>query len=957
MQKGIDVMVHVYAPDGKKLLDQDSRNGTEGPEPVSLVAETTGGYRIEIRSFRKDAVPGRYEARVEEVRAATAQDKSRCAAQMKEAEATLFQVLGTKESLRVSIDKHMDALLKWRAAGDRAGEAAALSSIGEVYYDLGEPKKALDYLNQALLLQRAVGDRSGEATTLNGIGNVYSDVGEKQKALDYYNQALPLLRAVGYRLKEATTMNNLGEIYNYLGDNQKALDYYNESLTRHRSVGYLPGEAETLNSIGSVYSALGENQKALDYYNRALLLQRLSGARSGGATALNGIGNVYRYVGEKQKALDYYNQALELLRAVGGRQGEATVLNNIGAVYSDLGEKQKALDYYDQALRIRRQVSDRLGEATALHCASEAERDLGRLAAAKADIDTAIDVIESVRAKLAGNDLRSSFVNSVQSYYTLSVDVLMQTHKKQPSEGFDAAALKASERGRARSLLDLLVESHSDIRLGVEIDLLERERALQTQLATLSSRHIQLYGKDGAEDEQKALSKQIDRLNGEYQEVEAAIRSKSPRYAALTQPEPLDLKQIQQRVLDSNTVLLEYSIGAERSYMWVVAPHSIATYELPGGAILEPLARLYAERTAHGGQDQSGRSARPVTEDPDYRANALRLSAMLLGPAAGSLGKQRLLIVADGALEYVPFAALPDPAAPENEDPEGELVPLIVRHEVVNAPSASTIDVMRTELAGRTPAPKAVALLADPVFSSNDPRVKGSGKIGEKAMVTGAPAPSLQRNLFDRAAKDAQDLGLTRGGVFERLPGTRAEADKIASLAGGKQCKVATDFQASKITAASADLSQYRYVHFATHGLIDARHPELTGVVLSMVDGNGNPADGFLAAREVYNLKLPADMVVLSACQTALGKQIRGEGLVGLTRGFMYAGAPRVIASLWKVDDAATAELMAKLYSGILKEGKRPAEALRAAQLEMWKQKKYQAAYYWAAFELQGEWR
>ena len=167
----------------------------------------------------------------------------------------------------------------------------------------------------------------------------------------------------------------------------------------------------------------------------------------------------------------------------------------------------------------------------------------------------------------------------------------------------------------------------------------------------------------------------------------------------------------------------------------------------------------------------------------------------------------------------------------------------------------------------------------------------------------------------------------------------------------------ALDFEANRATAMSDQLSQYRYVHFATHGLADSERPELSTIVLSLYDEQGRPQDGFLRAHEVYNLNLPAEMVTLSACETGLGKLTKGEGLVSLTRGFMYAGAARVVVSLWSVNDRATAELMTKFYRRVLIEGERPASALRSAQVEMWRDKRWGAPYYWAAFTLQGEWR
>jgi CHAT domain-containing protein len=333
---------------------------------------------------------------------------------------------------------------------------------------------------------------------------------------------------------------------------------------------------------------------------------------------------------------------------------------------------------------------------------------------------------------------------------------------------------------------------------------------------------------------------------------------------------------------------------------------------------------------------------------------------MILLPAAARLGQRRLLIVADGALQYVPFAALPDPGdggrqavGKNTAPPVSNAQPLLAAHEIISLPSASTLAVLRQELRGRPTAPKMLAIFADPVFANDDVRRKAaalrpSSKSGTK------PLPSERSLLHEEETAASSVNGKL---LIPRLPYTRQEAARILSLAPNGANLMALDYQANRATATSAELAQYRYLHFATHGVLDTERPGLSALVLSLVDEMGQPQDGFLRAHEIYNLKLPAELVVLSACQTGLGKEVRGEGLLGLTRGFMYAGAARVVVSLWSVNDRATAELMTKFYRHLLQEHQRPAAALRAAQLEMWKQKQWQAPYYWAAFVLQGDWR
>ena len=863
----------------------------------------------------------------------------------------VYDSLGERQS---ALDYYNQALPLRRAIGDRSGEATTLNNIGLVYNSLGELQKALEYYNQALPLRRATGDRSGEAAALNNIGQVYSSFGEKQRALGFYNQALPLRQAVGDRRGEAATLNNIGQVYDSLGEKQKALNYYSKALPLNRAAGDRRAEAVTLNNIGAAYNSLGETQEALDCHNQALTLRRAVGDRGGEAVTLNNIGAVYYSLGEKEpgyyiRALEYYNQALPLEQAVGDRRGEATTLNNIGRVYDSLGEKRKALEYANLSLQLFRDVGDRVNEALALYHIARIERQSGALIEARSHVESALAIVESLRAKVDIHELRASYFATVQNYYELYIDLLMHLHKQCPSAGFDAAALNACERARARSLLELLIEARADIRRGVDESLLERERSLQQLLNAKSERRIRLLSGKYPPEQADAAAKEIDALTTELQNTQAQIRATSPAYAALVQPSPLSLGEIR-RQLDPDILLLEYSLGKERSFLWAVTQTTLNSFELPKRAEIESKARavynlLTARNRREKGETPGAWQRRVAEADARYDEDAAELSQMLLGPVARRLGGKRLLIVADGALLYLPFAALPLPKT------GGKSAPLIVEHEVFNLPSASTIAVLRRELEGRKAAPLSAAVLGDPVFSVDDPRVNSARKQRESpASDSSILTADVVRALRD---VDASETAVN----LSPLPFTRQEATSIFKLVPRSQGLLALDFDANKATATSPDLSQYRIVHFATHGLIDSLRPELSGMVLSLVDAQGNPQDGFLRLHEVYNLNLPAELIVLSSCRTGLGVEIKGEGLVGLTRGFMYAGAARLVASQWKVDDEATAELMEKFYAKILKEGERPAAALRAAQIEMLRQKDWKPPFYWAAFAFQGEWR
>ncbi len=847
---------------------------------------------------------------------------------------TVYDTLGEKQK---ALSYYDQALPLRRQVGDKGGEATTLNNIGKVFSDLGEKQKALSYFDQALPLRRQVEDKGGEAGTLNNIGGVFSDLGEKQKALSYYDQALPLHRQVGDKGGEAITLSNIGTVYFDLGEKQKALSYFDQALPLHRQVVDKGGEAVTLNNIGAVYSDLGKKQKALSYYDQALPLYRQVGDKDGEATTLINIGKVYSNLGEKQKALSYYDQALPLRRQVGNKGGEANTLNNIGAVYFYLGEKQKALSYYDQALPLLRQVGDKGGEANTLFNLADLERSKNNLQAALTYIETAIAIVEDLRTKIDRQDLRTSYFASVQDYYQFKIDLLMQLHKKDPSKRYDALALDTNERSRARVLIELLTEANANIRKGANPQLLEQETSLLQRIEAtdklLQNLQSQSQKDPILKNSIEQRQKERENLLNQYRELQTKIRTTNPEYAAIKYPQPLKLAQIQQQ-LDKDTLLLQYSLGSDRSYLWAVTPDSLDSYELPGQKQIEDAANNFREaivlgRTPHG------------RNNPDeINKPASQLTQIILAPVANKLGKKRLVIVADGVLQNIPFAALAEPSATTSLIYQ----PLLVNHQIVNLPSVTAIATQRQQLNKRKPAPKTLAILADPVFAADDKRVTGKEP-------TIAPDLNLDRSSLQRALKN-----LNRSGLMS-LPGTRTEAEEILKLVSPSQSIHAYDFEANYNFVTNPQLKQYRFLQFATHGIVDTTNPELSGIVLSQVDKQGKPVEkGYLRLGDIFNLDLGAELVVLSACETGLGKNVKGEGLMGLTRGLMYAGSKRAVVSLWQVDDEGTSQLMPLFYKAIL-QGEPPTSALRDAQLQLWQQKQWQNPYYWAAFTLQGDWR
>ena len=832
------------------------------------------------------------------------------------------------------------ALQLWHDRNDDPGQALALLNSGYVYSDLGQVKQAFDLYKQAISLWQSSNDGRGEAITLNAIGRLYSRIGESQEALDFFQRAQQLIQPIGDPVWEAAGLNGMAHIYNTLGESQRALDYYNRSLGLVRTGQYRSLEATTLGDIGRVYFSLGENAKALDHHQLALSIFRAIGDRRMEIVELKEIGKIYDSQGDIPKAFNYYERARSSYHKENDLRGESVTLNLIGRIYVARGQKQEALACFRKALRLSQKAEDPQAQATALNNIARAERDSGNLVSALQRSQEAMAVIESLREKVNSPDLRTSYFASVRQQHEFYIDLLMRLHQLKPADSYSRAALEATERSRARSLVEALIAARVGVRDNADPELLDRERKLNQQFREAANRRLKT-GSQEATAQAKAPGREIDDLVWQLRDVQAQVRASSIRHLMSTPTEPFTLKNFQEQVLDDNSVLLEYMLGEERSYVWAVTRTDVLSYELPPRDQIETAARkltaLLAANQPVANETFAQRQTRLAGAAIQFSDAAASLGDLLLGPLQDKLGAKRLLIVPDGALQFIPFAALTVSPTIAKSDPRNR-VPLVIDHEIVYEPSASALTLMRKdrkESADR----KSIAVFANPVFEADDPRVTRRAETTTDS--------SEGRQLF-------RDLGLADGKV-PALPSSRDEAEAIMSFAPRGTGLKALGFDANRASVTQPELAQYRIVHFATHGFVDYERPELSGLVLSLVDKNGQPEDGYLRLQDIYNLNLPVDLVVLSACNTGLGKDVKGEGLIGLTRGFMYAGAKGVVASLWKVDDEATAELMKRFYTGMFKQGLTPAAALRQAQLEMWQSKRWHEPYYWAGFVIQGQ--
>ena len=985
-QRGVDLVVEV-GPEEKPSPRIVDAFQTADPLEFSVLVEHERCVDFVVTPRSASATATSYRLEVLTSRPAEPADTLRIRAEDVVSSAVPLFREATGDSLRKAIERLLEAARLYEEAGAVAERAGTLANAAVIAYVLSEPRQAIELAETAVSLQESVANKEGAASSHLNLAVLYGTLGEVERAQQHHLRAIALAREIGDRRSEATAINNYGVFLGQNGDRQQALVLLEQALAMRRELHDSAGDGATLASLGSFYSQLGEPETAKDYLERALLLyreaqdvvnlattlnllgrvrldlgdtkgaleaqnealqiERRSGDRRGEAFSAQSLGEISVSLGEHAKALELFQQALELQRALGNRRGEASALQGIANSRVARGESDEAMTAYEAALPLRVAVADRSGEIATRIALARLLRDRGDLAGAEREASAAVDLVEALRTKITAQELRAGFLAGFRGVYDVLVDVLMRLDEKEPGRGRAAQALAVHERGRARALLEQLRENQVELREGVAPELIAREGMLRRTLASKAEIQMRLLSRKDPDIAGAAeLAREIDALRLELDRLEAKMRAESPRFAALSPAQPLSLAEIQAEVLDADTVLLEYAVSKEGSYLWVVSRDGLQTHRLPAAEAMEPKARRAYELLA--APVEATRLA------SDELPRLLReLGEIVLRPAAPENDGKRIVVVPTGALQFLPFAVLPDPSHPDS--------PLVAGHEVVGLPSASVAAFLRRAQAGRRTPSGTLAVFADPVFSADDERVgRSSRPPGRTVVVAGGPPATAAIGKNEVSSRDSLVGALREAGLdaLPRLPFTRREAETILALVPARERLQALDFDASLEAVLSPRLADFRILHFATHGFLAGSHPQYAGLVLSLVDERGQERRGFLSAVDVLNLRLAADLVVLSGCRTGLGKVVAGEGVLGLTRAFLHAGSGRVVASLWPVDDAATAELMRRFYEGMLGSPRlSPPAALREAQLAIRSQRRWQAPFYWAGFQVQGEWR
>jgi len=891
-------------------------------------------------------------------------------------------------------------------------EAKAAFAQGRALLKRGDAEQALIALEQSLKLYTSANDAKGIAASRDALGELYSRQGQYNVAGNHYQEANKSFTAAEDSYNANLMLAKTGDMFFRAGMINEARDAYSKMTVPKIDIS----------TTGKIKQVIQKADKVMTLVNkgREVAASGLSPGTVNKATQF--AADVKTAVDEERAAyrqfiiysiyelgmgrLNYANNQLDAAKTHFNNAHSAadnTFYGRFGqarrwrvASRTSLGDIALLQGRYSDALKLYTSASDGarkdnradlrwpaqrgIGKAKWLQANSEkdqkkATKIRGEAIAAYRD---ALTTIEGIRVgSISADESRSTFLATTKDVFdeaagALAERALMTATAGSPLSGAaltDAAeAFKIVEQSRARSLLDMLGESNVNITEGVPADLLKRKQDNLNRQQEIAQEMAGVGGtEEGKKKSDSALEAELSQLSTDYDSIENQIRAASPKYASLTLPQPLTLAEVQQQVLDEQTALLEYTLGAKDSYLWVITQSGAALYRLPARTVvdqqaLELRAQIIPEkfRTPIAGINTAPTrglglaSGPPAANAGAFATASNNLYKTVIEPAAAIIADKRVLIVADGALNYIPFEALIKTTGTDY----AALPYLVTTNEIVYAPSASVVGVIRKQSAAK-PTGKSVLLVADPVFNSNDPRAKGAAG-STTAGGADTRGLGLSSALTDVAGTpSAQPTGApAQGLMLSRLNGTRAEAEQIALLTkqSGGTADIWLDLNANEANVQSKDLRNYRVLHVATHGLLNAERPQFTGLVLSLV-GN-KQGDGFLRTDEIFNLKLGSPLVMLSACETGLGKEKRGEGVIGLTRAFMYAGAPTVGVSLWSVSDNSTAQLMTDFYKRMLTgQGMSASSAMRGAQQQMIAGKKYAAPYYWAPFVLVGEWR
>jgi CHAT domain-containing protein/tetratricopeptide (TPR) repeat protein len=823
-----------------------------------------------------------------------------------------------------ALNYYNQALAIAKDIGDKAAEGRYLADLASVYWTKGDYPQALEYGETGLKLAQENRDLYGETTALLFLGNIHWTMGHFSKALECYLRAFKENQIAGNKSNEATCLNDIGLIYRETGDYPKALDYYERALQIFRETGGKIGEGICLNNIADIYMTIKDNSRALDYLEKALKIAKETGNRYFESNRLNNIGNVQAHLGNDPRALEYFEEALKIAKAIRAKEREAAVFRDRGYVFLKINHLAESVDSFEKALALALEIGQPTTTWLAYSGLARAFEKQGRHPEALANYKKSIQVIEDIRARFPSEEQRTGYLKDKIKVYESLINLLFALHQRQPSAGYDRESFYYTEKVKARAFLDSLEEAKANLKATLSPQIREEEIKISKEISSLQTE----LAKPGLpEEKREELFKKLEEAEEAYRNIIQTMRMNNPKYAQLAYPEPRKLEDIQARVLDRESALLEYFVGEENAFLFYVTKNDFAIDKLVGSKELQERASGYMKLL----------SLKTGRDFAAYPAGT-KMYRELIGPVGDKIVKaKKLIVVPDGTLNYLPFEALIHEGRPPageagthavQDSGTGSPGKFLVEDYVISyAPSASSL-MNLLDRKGESRAKKVWLAFADPVYAP-----KGS-------FVKTAPADEISREYY-----------LGKGFDFSPLPYSGEEVKMVSKLMKKGQREIYTQEEAKEEKLKAIPLKDFKILHFATHGLLDENVSLRSALVLTLDEDPEE--DGFFQVREIYNIELDSDLVVLSACQTGKGELASGEGVSGLSRAFLYAGAQAILASLWNINDRATAGFMGHFYR-YLNQGKSKDEALQSAKLEMLKSS-FRHPLYWAAFVLIGD--
>ena len=815
------------------------------------------------------------------------------------------------------------ALEVWERVGNNRGIIRSYLAISTYQFAQNELEESARNNETAFNRSRTKGFKDLEVDALINVAFIEYRKGAWHHMFKPLWEAEKMVNAEAEPFKMTRISSSIAEAYIESGLPETGLQKYDQALKYIRLANKPRDELVIRSLIGRALFLSRRYSEAVSTLEETLADPQLQKYPSVMGMYYDYLGRTRDAMGDHAGALNDLETAFNLYSETKNTMEAARTRARIGQIYEMAGRLQEGRDYYQQAMQTFDARLDRVNQSATLFALGRLEMKSGNYDLAQSYLRKSIDATENMRRMSTSRDLTAAFSATVHDRYELYIRCLMVDHRDGSNSSRVALAFETSESARARSLAELL-RINDTILLGtLDPALAKKERSLRQLLRVKEDERVALLGRQYEKAQLDKLGAELESLAAEYKSILETIKRRHPAFERITRPRSWDLRRIQEEVIsDAHTVLLEYFLGSEQSFVWAIARNSIKSYELPSQSLISKAVQEVYDLLKE----------RPTPETRDRLDQATkRLAHMILDPVAGELNKHRILVAADGALNYIPFQILPATA--------GSPEPLVASHEIINVPSASILGELRKEASRRGVRAKVLAAFGNPIFAPRNEQADQNEQLSSNTR-------SIE---FRNDNVDPARLG--------RLFHAGREIENLREVATNEQTFAATERDATRAKLLSMDLSPYSILHFATHGVLDPKQPEKSGLVLSTLDHEGKTVEGFVGLQDVYSLRAPVDLVVLSACETGLGKDIRGEGLVGLTRGFMYAGATSVVASLWKVEDKATAELMKRFYIEMLKNKKTPAEALRAAQNSIRQMPDWSAPHYWAGFTLQGEYQ